>query len=424
MSGGTGDPRIPLDWNPAWEPIDLTQWFERDPLGTRLRERDHTRAERAEAVALNEFLAWSKLPRGLRQQSWREREIAAAILDREQMWFNVAEIRRIGVGLRTLSGQRRLAIVASVAQDADFGGPVDAFPAPLDIPSAIPASPPLSPVVPIVFEPYNPSVPVADHGPLVGRQECIGEPPRAPCSRAAVGPATVVRERNARALGGRRSVGLIVVDPFGSPRLLTAAHGLSRDDAVMCLDDGTDIGRVDGIERRLDCALIRVDNQIYQFLEMPDPSLVPNEPILPIGGLPVQMCGGISRHRTGHILDSYSFDTTGGYRIGHHVDVVTTIAVQQGDSGSVLLSGHSDKSPFSPARQGYYSKQLIEALTFAALGILLEGTDEAAPSEQQRQSSFVPIVEALGVLDVSVPTDLTPFGGRLYVHDAAMAPAP
>jgi len=300
---------IPPDADPEWEPLNVDAWRDADVLGSRLLERSHHRESQSERIVSMEFNAWRRLPRPLRRQSWREREVGAALLDQEDRLVQIPGAQRIGVGVRALNGRRRVVAIVNVAHDESFGVAFDSFPVSLEVSTrlsnyGVPTS------VPIVFEAAN------SRTPMHGEHVCAGDAQEAPCGRPLVSSGSPVRVRGARGLCGHRTVCAVVIDAFAEPWLLSAAHGIESVNDDVFLGSGQMIGTVRRVEPVLDAVLIQ-PHDTYLCLSLPEPPVPLHPPVIVPGGFPVQMFGGKSGHQVGFISESYSWEFS-GWRMGHH----------------------------------------------------------------------------------------------------------
>jgi len=104
------DPFEPKDW----EPRSLVDWLRLNPF-SRIEApfTEEYFSEFVESVEAPTFEAWRRLPAPLRQQVWREREIAATLYSRTHRygWANNPHLSRVGVERRQQGGRSLVGIL-------------------------------------------------------------------------------------------------------------------------------------------------------------------------------------------------------------------------------------------------------------------------------------------------------------------------
>lgn len=379
----------------SWEPQNFSAWQARDPFRTHDVSIITKRREEQERLA---YASWTRLLPPLRSQVWREREIAATLYARSREWTDVPGIQNIGVGRRTITGRRRLVAIVTLltplTPESNILETSEELPSSVAVPSdmALNELDNESIEVPLIVE--TTGSPPAPLGIVPSGQFVLASPPPIPAGWPTLQSGDAITGESPagmRELSGTLGA-ILSLENDVTPLLLSSRHVLGDAGwrVIAEAPHSLYIGSVVKSDNLLDAALAELDHPWQLDYRIKTINLVPAAPVIPYSDMAVQLVGGASGHVQGY-LDVVNSIPVNGQALGVIPHFRAQIPAKEGDSGSLLLSGHGSKSPIPAAFASAMSGAYVENHRCAMLGILHSGTNQAGLSIVKPQAFFVPI---------------------------------
>lgn len=383
-----------------WEPRDAYGWLETDPLLLAFR-RAEILTPSIEASVVSFHHAWIRLPKEMRAQALREREIAAALVQDMPEWREtIPTLSSVGVGIRNVR-EPELTAVFSVEQGlsdrecsevrkkwsnrASVESRVAEFKEAKTVPCVIEVrpTPTLLGKVPsgnFLFgepDPTPHNAPVLQSGDKIGSQSPIG-----------------IREFG--------TLTCLVSTPGSTEPLLLGSEHVFRQVGYDALNGQTvpkRVGKVKRLWAATDVALAELASPYLCDYRCKGANMVPASPVIATGDMPVQMYGAQSGHQLGYLNQAVQIPANAS-AAGIFPMFTVTIHCVHGDSGALLVTGRGTDPPVPQWQQKLMSPEYIDSLTCAMLGVLKAGPSPGADPTVRPQAYFIPMLQVLNELGV------------------------
>ncbi len=392
-----------------WEPRTPEEWIGADPLGpSQFPLWGASRAYAPDAL----FETWRQLPEGLRAQTWREREIAAALFQQLPRWqARAAGMLAAGV---ILFDPQWWGFGDALLRSARFrktydpwrygNGPDGNAPFPPNGWWVIGAPLPLAGAV---FYPESETRDLERLRPAI--DERLPVPSRLPLERyglavtvpvtlqpaipyrfysAGSAPATALQSgQSIQALNpmGHMTSGTLMAIADQGPRPVLVGAGHVFGDPPNALRNAYQkVADVIDHDRQLDTAIAAVYSSQILDATVNGLGILPGGPILPALGLSVQLIGAVSGRQRGGLVRSTHVATSGMIHLGVPPFFEIVGHAQDGDSGAVLLADMGS-SPSQASALVQQNPALAALLVDALMGMLVAGPPTPpAPGRQVR----------------------------------------
>jgi hypothetical protein len=385
-----------------WEPAHSYDWLKADPLLAALA-RIEIGTQSAETETLSFHYAWMRSPAPVRAQFFREREIAATLVQLLPEWrSSIPGLYSVGVGMRSIPDPRLVAVLTleQPLSTGEWYGIRQRWARSARIPSRVPE-----------FDSNNPdqSVPiVSDLRPaptLLGQVQSgaflLGNPDPPPAGAPVV--------QNGDRIGSESPIGIrefgtltCIVSEAGSiePLVLGSGHVLRQANFHLLSANSATV-RVGTVKKvvRSDAALANLNSPYLCDYRLKGINLVPGAPILATADLPVQMYGAKSRYQTGY-LSKVNQIPANATNIGMFPLFTADIPCAHEDSGALLVTGRGTDPPVPKWQAKQMNASYLENMTCAMLGMLNAGPPPGADPSLRPEAYFTPILQVFSDLGV------------------------
>jgi hypothetical protein len=383
-----------------WEPRDPYGWLEIDPLLRAFRQAEIV-SPNIEAAVVSFHHAWIRLPREMRSQALREREIAGALVQTLPEWREmVPGLSSVGVGIRGVR-EPQLTAVFSVEQglsDRECGevrkrwakrafveSRAAEYKEAREVPSVVEVRPTPTllgkvPTGEFLFGEPDPTphdAPVLQSGDKIGSESPIG-----------------IREFG--------TLTCLVSTPGSTVPLLLGSGHVFREAGYDVLNGQVipkRVGKVKKLWKATDVALAELSSPYLCDYRCKGPDMVPAAPVIATGDMPVQMYGAKSRHQLGYLDQAVQIPANAS-AAGIFPMFTVTIKCVHGDSGALLVTGRGTEPAVPSWQTKHMSPEYLDSLTCALLGVLKAGPPPGADPNVRPQAYFIPMLQVLNEVGV------------------------
>lgn len=384
----------------SWEPRDPNGWLKIDPLLLAFRQAEIL-TPNIEADIVSFHHAWIRLPREMRSQALREREIAGALVQTLAEWREmIPGLSSVGVGIRG-AREPELTAVFSVEHglsDRECSEVRKRWAKRAVVESRV-AEFKEARAVPCVIE-VRPTPTLLGKVPSGGF--LVGDPEPTPHDAPVLQSGDEIGSESPIGIREFGTLTCLVSTPGSTAPLLLGSGHVFRQAGYDVLDGQTvprRVGKVRKLWSATDVALAELSSPYLCDYRFKGPDMVPAAPVIATGDMPVQMYGAKSRHQLGYLNQAVQIPANAS-AAGIFPMFTVTIQCVHGDSGALLVTGRGTEPAVPPWQRKFMSPEYLDSLTCAMLGVLKAGPPPGADPNVRPQAYFIPMLQVLNEVGV------------------------